>query len=80
MHIHNQSIVNTIGPQTSYRIPEGIPNHHGKNYLALTFWALGENGALLDGLSPRPIAVLRSGYLVPGFVLGEEFDARGGSY
>jgi hypothetical protein len=33
--------VSTHGPQISYPIPEGILNHHGKNEVLLSFWALG---------------------------------------
>ncbi|KAG8817311.1 hypothetical protein FRC17_011287 [Serendipita sp. 399] len=30
----------TLGPQTSYPIPEGILNHQGKNEVVVTLWAL----------------------------------------
>lgn len=42
--------VNNIGPQTSYPVPEGILNYQGTNWLALTLWALEENGAKLESL------------------------------
>ncbi|KAJ5167175.1 beta-galactosidase A [Penicillium canariense] len=40
--------VNNIGPQTSFPVPEGILNYHGTNWLALSLWAQGDNGAKLD--------------------------------
>jgi beta-galactosidase len=40
--------VNNIGPQTSFPVPEGILNYRGTNWLGLTLWGLGEDGASLD--------------------------------
>ncbi|KAE8317764.1 glycoside hydrolase superfamily [Aspergillus transmontanensis] len=51
--------INNIGPQTEYPIPEGVLNHHGENYLAITFWALEENGAKLDGIELQSKAVVQ---------------------
>lgn len=40
--------VSNIGPQTSFPVPEGILNYRGTNYLALSLWALQEDGAKLE--------------------------------
>lgn len=40
--------VNNIGPQLSYPVPEGILNYQGTNWLALSLWAQGDDGAKLD--------------------------------
>jgi len=32
---------NTIGPQVSYPIPQGVLDHHGQNEVLIMFWALG---------------------------------------
>lgn len=41
--------VNHIGPQTSFPVPEGILNYRGTNWIGLSLWAHGEDGAKLDG-------------------------------
>lgn len=69
-------LVNNIGPQVSYPIPEGILNHHGENYVALTLWSLEPNGAKLAGLSLRAGAVVQSGYTKPALVEGETYTER----
>ncbi|KAL4895785.1 glycoside hydrolase superfamily [Aspergillus ambiguus] len=40
--------VSNIGPQTSYPVPEGILNYRGTNWIALTLWAMGSEGAKLE--------------------------------
>ncbi|KAH7409514.1 glycoside hydrolase superfamily [Cadophora sp. MPI-SDFR-AT-0126] len=72
--------VNNIGPQTEYPIPEGILNHHGENFLALTFWSLQSEGAKLDCLKLKNNAVVKTGYAAPRSVLGENYLPREGSY
>ncbi|KAL5358314.1 putative beta-galactosidase E [Aspergillus floccosus] len=42
--------VNALGPQTSFPVPEGILNHNGINYVAVTLWALGGEGARIGSL------------------------------
>lgn len=54
--------VNNLGPQTSYPIPEGVLNHQGVNYIAITLWALDAGGAALSGISLEPTATILSGY------------------
>ncbi|KKY27463.1 putative beta-galactosidase e [Phaeomoniella chlamydospora] len=54
--------VNNIGPQTSYPVPQGILNHNGKNYIALTLWALEDDGAKVEGLQLTKDLVVQSGF------------------
>ncbi|KAJ5682629.1 Glycoside hydrolase family 35 [Penicillium macrosclerotiorum] len=42
--------VNNIGPQSAYPVPEGILNYQGTNWLALSLWALEEDGAKVEDL------------------------------
>lgn len=56
-------IVNNIGPQTLFPVPQGILNYHGANYLALSLWALNDTtGAMLADLKLVSTAVIQSGY------------------
>ena len=56
-------LVNNIGPQTLFPVPEGILNYHGDNSLALSLWALnGSTGAKLEGFRLVNTAVVKSGY------------------
>jgi beta-galactosidase GanA len=41
--------VHNIGPQDSFPVPEGILNHHGPNWVALSLWALDAGGAKIEG-------------------------------
>ncbi|GFF73252.1 hypothetical protein IFM47457_03346 [Aspergillus lentulus] len=72
--------VNNIGPQTSYPIPEGVLNHHGENYLALTFWALDGNGAKLSGIRIGSSAMIQTGYASRKLVSASKYAIRGKSY
>ncbi|KAL5318830.1 hypothetical protein ACEPPN_013897 [Leptodophora sp. 'Broadleaf-Isolate-01'] len=72
--------VNNIGPQTEYPIPEGILNHHGENFLALTFWSLQSKGAKLDGVKLKNNAIVKTGYAAPKMVLGAKYVPRERSY
>lgn len=69
-------IVNNIGPQFSYPVPEGILNYNGSNYLALTLWSMAGEGAKLPGLSLEIEAALQSGYAKPAIVTGQTFYER----
>jgi hypothetical protein len=40
--------VHNLGPQTAFPVPEGILNYHGINYIALTLWSLGGEGAKVE--------------------------------
>ena len=76
----NNAVVNHIGPQFRYPVPEGILNYHGNNYLALTLWSLEEGPVKLDGLELQADAVVHSGYRRPAFVKGQQYTKRDHSY
>lgn len=69
-------IVNNIGPQLSYPVPEGILNYDGQNYLALTLWSLEPSGAKLAGLSLEMGRPIQSGYTKPALVDGKSYSER----
>ncbi|KAF8996419.1 glycoside hydrolase family 35 protein [Cyathus striatus] len=50
----------SLGPQTSYPIPEGIVNHHGKNEILISLWALNAGGAKLVKLELNKRALIAS--------------------
>lgn len=72
--------VNNLGPQTSFPVPEGVLNHNGLNYIAITLWALDAGGAKIDGLSLVAQRPLLSGYNKPGLVPMPEWTLRSGAY
>ncbi|KAB8229654.1 glycoside hydrolase family 35 protein [Aspergillus alliaceus] len=72
--------VNIIGPQTRYRIPEGILNYNGTNYLALTLWNQEDRPVKVDSLKLEIDTVVQSGYRKPGFVEAKTFTLRQESY
>lgn len=59
------NLVNNLGPQTAFPIPEGILNHEGDNHIALTVWAQDKEGATLGKLELVPTSVIRSSYNRP---------------
>lgn len=59
------NLVNNLGPQTAFPIPEGILNHEGDNHIALTVWAQDKEGARLGKLELVPTSIIRSGYNRP---------------
>ncbi|HEY7416395.1 MAG TPA: beta galactosidase jelly roll domain-containing protein, partial [Ktedonobacteraceae bacterium] len=42
---------NTVGPQTTFSLPAGILNTHGKNEVAIAVWGLDEQGGGLGQVS-----------------------------
>ncbi|CZR68512.1 related beta-galactosidase E [Phialocephala subalpina] len=54
--------VNNIGPQTVYPVPQGVLNHNGHNFVALTLWSLDGAGAALTEFSLEPQAEIMTGY------------------
>jgi beta-galactosidase len=72
--------VNNLGPQTTYPVPEGILNNDGRNYLALTLWALDEEGAKIDGLDLVPSTPIFSGYQRPESAPQPAWERRPGAY
>ncbi|KAJ7128392.1 galactose-binding domain-like protein [Mycena epipterygia] len=55
--------LSSLGAQVSYPIPEGILNHHGKNEVLITFWALNASGAKMSKLELNKRASLTSSKL-----------------
>lgn len=39
-----------IGPQTVFPFPPGVVNNQGTNYLAVSLWAMTDDGAALEGI------------------------------
>lgn len=42
--------VHNVGPQTKFPVPEGIWNYAGENWVAVSLWALGAEGAKVEDL------------------------------
>jgi hypothetical protein len=73
-------LVNNLGPQTTFPVPEGILNHNGNNDVALTLWSLDAAGAKLGGLALVPQAVIKSSYSKPALVESPRWTARRQAY
>lgn len=73
-------IVNNLGPQLSYPVPEGILNYSGTNWLALSLWAQDEEGAQLGGIHLVPTAIIQSGYQRPHAAPQPGWSERPGAY
>ncbi|KAK7221447.1 hypothetical protein V2G26_009450 [Clonostachys chloroleuca] len=71
--------ISNLGPQSRYVLPEGILNHHGVNYLALTVWSLDGTGSKIKGLTLTADAFLQSGKNPVPLVVGSRFDERSNS-
>ncbi|KAI9571159.1 glycoside hydrolase family 35 protein [Boletus coccyginus] len=52
--------VNSIGPQVSFPVPQGILNYNGPNTLAVSLWAQGAEGAKLNSLALETTAMVES--------------------
>lgn len=76
----NFGIVNNLGPQTSFPVPQGILNYSGTNYIAVTLWSQSGDGAQLGGLQLVPNAVLQSGMKDPGLSPAPAWAEREGAY
>ncbi|KAJ7898549.1 glycoside hydrolase family 35 protein [Mycena olivaceomarginata] len=55
--------LSSLGPQVSYPIPEGILNHHGKNEVLISLWALNATGAKMSKLELNKRATVASSKL-----------------
>lgn len=73
-------LVNNLGPQTSFPVPEGVLNYSGENYLGLTLWAQDATGAKLDGLSLVATALIQSGIQKPALTWSDKWVKRTGAY
>lgn len=73
-------IVNNIGPQTSFPVPEGILDYRGINYLALSLWALDAEGAKIPDVELVAGTVIQSGYGPVELSPMPPYKARAGAY
>jgi hypothetical protein len=73
-------IVNNLGPQTAFPVPEGILNYDGKNTVSLTLWAMDAQGARLSGFELVPQKPVLSGYSKPGLSPQPSWVARDNAY
>jgi len=55
-------MVSNVGPQTSFPVPEGILNYHGRNYLAMTLWSLDAVGAKVSSFSLVATGYVQTAY------------------
>jgi hypothetical protein len=72
--------VNKLGPQNTFPVPEGILNHEGENFIALTVWAQDKLGAALGGLELVPTSAIKSGYSRPQPAPQPTWVRRSGAY
>lgn len=70
-----------IGPQTDFPVPEGVLDYSGDNWLGLTLWALGSDGAAVPGLNwtlgSTPVL---TGRTTPTLVEQPAWSERAGAY
>lgn len=55
-------VVNNIGPQDVFPVPQGIWNFQGKNTLAINVWSQEEKGVQVDGLKLVTGPAIQSGF------------------
>ncbi|KAF2472055.1 uncharacterized protein BDR25DRAFT_366810 [Lindgomyces ingoldianus] len=72
--------VSTVGPQTTFPVPEGIFNYHGKNYLGVTVWGLDGGPMKVPGLELGIDGIVWSGFGDVGAVKGQVYEKRPGAY
>lgn len=71
--------VSNVGPQTTFPVPEGILNYHGKNYLGIVLWGLDAGATKIQGLELGVDAVIWSGREEVGVVEGQDYARRTGA-
>lgn len=72
--------VNSIGPQTSFPVPEGILNYHGTNYIALSLWEFDSAEAKVEEIKLVAGPVIQSAYSAPALVPMPAWEERKGAY
>jgi len=72
--------VNSVGPQTSFPVPEGILNYQGTNWIGLELWAQQSSGASLENFTLVPTAIVQSGYGPIELVDSPRWTPRAGAY
>lgn len=73
-------VVNNLGPQTLFPVPQGILNYRGPNAVALTLWSQEEGGARLGGFKLVVAGVIQSGMRDPGLSPMPGWIERAGAY
>ena len=73
-------IVNNIGPQLTFPVPEGILNYHGNNYVALSLWAFDKGGNKLSGLELVADAKIATGFGAVQMTPQSDWEQRVGAY
>lgn len=71
---------NNIGPQTSFPVPEGILNYRGTNWIALSLWALQDDGAKLDNIELVNTTPVKTGRREVMPVEQPKYQPRTGAY
>jgi len=72
--------VNSVGPQTTFPVPEGILNYQGTNWIGLELWAQQATGAALKNFTLVPTAIVQSGYGPIELVDSPSWTPRAGAY
>ena len=73
-------VVNNLGPQHSFPVPQGILNYHGDNTLAVSLWAFDAGGAHIDDLRLVAGPAVQWGYPEPRLVDSPGWQVRDGAY
>lgn len=69
-----------IGPQLRFPVPEGVLNYRGENHLAITLWAMEEEGARIGGIKWEAGMVSISGFGVIEPAPQPVWEERKGAY
>jgi len=72
--------INHIGPQTRFPVPEGIWNYQGKNWVAISLWAMEEGGAKVEGVNLVAGPIIQTGYGPVAKVESPSWSPRSGAY
>lgn len=79
-HALTTLLVNNLGPQTRFPVPQGILNYSGTNFVSITLWSQEEAGVKLGGLELVADAVIQSGMSDPGLSPMPAWKARESAY
>ena len=72
--------VSHLGPQRTYVVPEGIWDYHGKNFIAVSLWAMEAGGAKIEEIKLVTGPIVQTGYASIETVDGEHWRPRSGVY
>ncbi|KAF2676592.1 glycoside hydrolase family 35 protein [Lentithecium fluviatile CBS 122367] len=77
---HFGKFVNGMGPQQRFPVPEGILNYRGDNHIAVSIWALAEDGAKPGGFELVARMPVKSGYGQVEMASMSSWEERAGAY